>query len=54
MLERATPAGPAAEGETRSGFDYDAEFDPAPPAEATTLRVRREATDEDFTVSLVD
>jgi hypothetical protein len=41
-------------GNPQRGFDYDAEFDPAPPPEATLLRIRREATGEEFSIPLTD
>ena len=36
------------------GFRYDAEFAPAPPLEATSLRIRYEATGGDVSISLMD
>jgi len=36
------------------GFRYDAEFAPAPPLEATSLRIRHEATGGDVSISLTD
>jgi hypothetical protein len=50
---RQTGGGGGGEHRQR-GFDYKAEFEPAPPPEATSLRIRREATDEEFSVSLTD
>ena len=40
--------------DSRGGFDYVAEFGPAPPLEATSLRIRREATGDDVSISLTD
>jgi Clp amino terminal domain, pathogenicity island component len=40
--------------DSRGGFDYVAEFGPAPPPEATSLRIRREATGDDVSISLTD
>jgi hypothetical protein len=42
------------DGHPRRGLRYDAEFEPAPPSEATELRIRPEGTGEEFSVSLTD
>jgi hypothetical protein len=41
-------------GSSQQGFHYDNEFKPAPPPEATSLRIRREVMDEEFSISLTD
>jgi hypothetical protein len=39
-------------GSPQRGFRFHAEFAPAPPPKATSLRIRRESTDEELSVSL--
>jgi hypothetical protein len=41
-------------GHPKRGFYYEAEFEPGPPPEATSLQIRREAADEELSVSLTD
>jgi hypothetical protein len=41
-------------GSVLRGFRYDVEFTPAPPLEATSLRIRHEATGGDLSISLTD
>jgi hypothetical protein len=41
-------------GSPQRGFRFHAEFAPAPPPKATSLRIRRESTDEELSVSLTD
>jgi Clp amino terminal domain, pathogenicity island component len=41
-------------GSPQRGFRFHAEFAPAPPPEATSLRIRREATGDDLSISLTD
>jgi hypothetical protein len=41
-------------GSPQHGFRFHAEFAPAPPPEATSLRIRNEALDNELSVSLTD
>jgi len=41
-------------GDPHRGFHYHADFEPAPPPEATSLLIRREPTDEELSISLTD
>jgi hypothetical protein len=41
-------------GSPERGFHYSAEFEPAPPPEATRLLIRRYPTDEELSISLTD
>jgi ATP-dependent Clp protease ATP-binding subunit ClpA len=49
-----TRSGAGGGWEPRRGFEYNGEFDPAPPPEATSLRIRREGTGDDLSISLTD
>lgn len=39
---------------SQRGYEYEAEFDPAPPPEATLLRIHRKETGDDLSVNLAD
>jgi Clp amino terminal domain, pathogenicity island component len=41
-------------GNPQRGFHYHREFEPAPPPQATSLRIRQEAGDEGLSISLTD
>jgi hypothetical protein len=41
-------------GSPERGHHYAAEFDPAPPPQATSLLIRRDPTDEELSISLTD
>ena len=48
------PVGGSGAGTPLSGFRFHVEFAPAPPPEATSLRIRHEALDNELSVSLTD
>jgi Clp amino terminal domain, pathogenicity island component len=49
-----TQVGDSASGGPQRGFHGDVKFEPAPPPEAISLRLRRDGVDDDHSISLAD
>ncbi len=49
-----TQVGDSASGGPQRGFHGDVKFEPAPPPEATSLRIRRDGVDDEFLITLAN